>query len=232
MMRLLGLIELATLRDGDPRPYVGPTEVHASAEASHAEAASPTSIPTPVHAPASATPTGPVASTPIDPGERWRLAVLLSTQGFVGLREAGNVGAALGGFVGAGIPVKQRPGRRTRHAFGYAGDVSFAFADGIGHRHRVAATGLVGSNRPLFRRTFAFYYFAGFGAGIRYVRDAGPSFGVRVGLASSKRLDYILAFGSDLDLLVTHYPDARGIRRDRVLVAPSINLSLLTFGSL
>lgn len=158
--------------------------------------------------------------------------MLLSTHGFIGLGDAPDAGGGLGGFVGAGIPAKPRPGRRTRHAFGYAGDVLFGVYDGIGHRHRVAATGLVGSSTPLGRRRFAFYYLAAFGAGIRHVRDAGPSFGVRFGVASSKRLDYVLALGGDLDLLVTHYPDVRGIRRDVVLVAPSINLSLLTFGSL
>lgn len=49
-MRLLGLIELAALALEDARPYVGPTEVHASAASSHAEAADPSTKPSDVRA--------------------------------------------------------------------------------------------------------------------------------------------------------------------------------------
>lgn len=221
------------------RPYVGPIAVEPAPEpdgASPIAAATVTTVPATTPSPATTPPASarpPTDERTPEPRTRWRVAVLLGTRGVIAFGDEGDVGAALDGFIGAGIPARRREGRRARHAFGYTGEVSFGFYEGIIHRHRVTATGLWGPSKSEGGRRVALYYFAALGTRVRDVW-AGASLGARIGLAVSRRVDYVLALGGDLD--VTPFRGRAGIeggpRRDFVFVTPSINVSLLTFGSL
>lgn len=199
---------------GRARSYAGPTEV--------ASAFTPEQLP-----PSVTPPTPPktdeapdTPSEPWNPGARWRFAYVVSTH----LALGEDIGLGFGIYVGAGVPSKSKI--RARHSFGYAGELTFGLLGGaIDHRHRAAASGTAGRRRPGLRRVPSFYYYAAFGASVYGTELAGPSLGARIGFASSRDLDYILAIGGDLD--VFHLPGS-----GQVGVVPTVHFSLLTFGSL
>ena len=170
--------------------------------------------------------TPPPAPDPPDAGERWRFAYVISTQGYFTVGQIADVGLGFGVFLGAGVPVQQRPGRRTRHAIGYSGDLGFGWYTGARHHHRFAASGVVGRSTPAPGRSrrSSFYYYGAFGAGVFGFVAGGPSLGGRIGFASGRDLEYILSIGADLDVLVVSGFGAG--------MVPTFNLSLLTGGSL
>lgn len=158
-----------------------------------------------------------------DQGQRWRFTWLLSMHWFFSGLGAQDNGPTLATYFGVGVPVRPQRSFRQEHGFGYAFDISYRAFQGSGsHRHRIAATGLVGKRA-------AFFYQAAFGAalyGFRYLFEfAGPSIGGRVGLAFGRRRNVIMSIGGDLDIAT---------RRSFValLPVPTINLSVLTVGSL
>ena len=204
------------------RDYAGPGEVASPREVELLEPAT--------NGPVVATPQPPAAvpaapPTPIDPGERWRFAYVISTQGYFTFGQVADVGIGLGVFLGAGVPVPQRAGRRTRHAFGYSGELGFGFYTGIRHLHRFAASGVIGRATPIDgRRRRSFYYYGAFGAIAFGLFAGGPSLGGRIGFASGRDLEYILSLGIDIDVLVVP-----GLGTGAL---PTINLSLLSGGGL
>jgi hypothetical protein len=159
-----------------------------------------------------------------DQGTRWRFTWLFDTHWFFsGLGEPDN-GPMIGTYLGVGVPVRSRWPVRQEHGFGYAFDIAYrGFATDGSHRHRLAASGLVGKRVALF-------YQAAFGAAIygfprTFFQFAGPSIGGRVGVAFGRRRNYIMSIGGDLDIPARRYADA-------IIPVPCINLSLLTVGSL
>lgn len=158
-----------------------------------------------------------------DQGQRWRFTWLITTHGFFSGLGRPDSGLSLGTYFGVGIPVRPLGTLRQEHGFGYAFDISYRAVETSGsHRHRLAATGLVGKRVALFYQSAVGVAVYGF----RYIYEfAGPSVGARVGLAFGRRFNYIISIGGDLDI-----PTRRDVHP--LLAVPSINLSLLTVGSL
>lgn len=152
-------------------------------------------------------------------GERWRLAWLVSTTGFIsGVGWIDN-GLTLGLHLGPGVPVSSSPRVREEHGFGYSLQVLYGGWAGLGFRQRISAVGLVGRRAALFYQSSA--------GVLVYVHDdvpARPSLGGRLGVAIGRRANYILSFGGDLDI----DPGAEG----RSGVTAVASLSLLTVGAL
>lgn len=160
-----------------------------------------------------------------DDADRWRFAFTLHTFGFVAIASRiGLTGAGASAYLGVGIP-RQSRARYERHSFGVGADLMYPLLPrSVVHRHRIAATGLVGHDTSFTRRYLSLYYFVGAGAAFRG-RNAGGSIGGRVGLGSSQALHYIIALGIDLDILREHDHPASSM-------ALIFSLSLLAFGML
>lgn len=220
----MALCCVAALRmTDDPRAYVGARSVEATEDAGPKPQEA--SIVSQMGSTTQRQPSTPIIPARVDDADRWRFAFTLHTFGFAGIgTQVGLAGAGVSAYLGIGVPSPSRV-RYTRHTFGVASDLMYAFVPrSATHRHRVAASGLIGHDTSVTRRYLSLYYFAGAGAAIQG-RNAGGSFGGRVGLGSSRDLHYIIALGIDLDLLHEHNSATPGM-------ALIFSLSLLAFGML
>lgn len=149
-------------------------------------------------------------------GERWRGAWSVLPVGYVAWMDDPHSGVGLDVFFGVGYPVRSAPGVRVEHAVGYSGLVVFepTFFQYF-HRHRIAASGLIGDRTAL-------YYQAGAGIVASY-GAYGSNAGGRLGLAIGSDFNYIMAFGAELN---TYFV------RGEAYVSPVLTLALVGGGRL